>query len=86
MGYRRRKHILAAVETNLRRLRTEYVDVFQVHRLDRETSPEEINVRVCQIEIFGEVEGVVEFVNMQECEFCDPLFGSVIALLKSINF
>lgn len=37
-----RKHIFEAVEASLRRLNTTYVDVLQIHRLDTETSPEEI--------------------------------------------
>ncbi|KAK6378880.1 hypothetical protein LTS17_006583 [Exophiala oligosperma] len=37
-----RKHIFDAVEASLRRLDTTYIDVLQIHRLDTETSPEEI--------------------------------------------
>lgn len=37
-----RKHIFEAVEASLRRLGTTYIDVLQLHRLDQETSPEEI--------------------------------------------
>ena len=36
-----RKHILDAVENSVERLGT-YIDVLQIHRLDRETSREEI--------------------------------------------
>jgi aryl-alcohol dehydrogenase-like predicted oxidoreductase len=36
-----RKHILAAIEASLRRLGTEYVDLYQVHRWDPQTPIEE---------------------------------------------
>jgi aryl-alcohol dehydrogenase (NADP+) len=37
-----RKHILHAIDDSLRRLGTDYVDLYQIHRLDRETPMEEI--------------------------------------------
>jgi versiconal hemiacetal acetate reductase len=43
-----RKHIFDAVEGSCKRLGT-YIDVLQSHRLDRETSPEEIVGRVEEI-------------------------------------
>ncbi|KAH7062987.1 voltage-gated potassium channel subunit beta-2 [Paraphoma chrysanthemicola] len=36
-----RKHIFDAVEASLERLGTSYIDVLQLHRLDRDTPPEE---------------------------------------------
>jgi 1-deoxyxylulose-5-phosphate synthase len=36
-----RKHILAAIDASLRRLGTDYVDVYQIHRFDPETPIEE---------------------------------------------
>jgi len=36
-----REHILAAVDASLRRLRTDYIDLYQIHRWDRETPIEE---------------------------------------------
>src|SRR5262249_3937482 len=35
------KHILAAIEASLRRLGTDYVDIYQIHRWDYETPIEE---------------------------------------------
>ncbi|KAK1658388.1 NADP-dependent oxidoreductase domain-containing protein [Colletotrichum godetiae] len=37
-----RKHVFHAVDQCLQRLGTDYIDVLQIHRLDRETPPEEI--------------------------------------------
>ena len=36
-----RKHIMMAIDASLRRLATEYVDLYQIHRLDPETPIEE---------------------------------------------
>ena len=36
-----RKHVLDAIDASLRRLRTDYVDLYQIHRLDHETEIEE---------------------------------------------
>ena len=37
-----RKHILAAVDASLKRLGTDYIDLYQIHRLDHDTPTEEI--------------------------------------------
>lgn len=37
-----RKHILQSIDASLRRLKTDYVDLYQIHRLDRSTPIEEI--------------------------------------------
>jgi aryl-alcohol dehydrogenase-like predicted oxidoreductase len=37
-----RKHILSAIDTSLRRLGTEFVDLYQIHRWDPETPAEEV--------------------------------------------
>jgi aryl-alcohol dehydrogenase (NADP+) len=36
-----RKHIMEAIDASLRRLGTDYVDLYQIHRLDKETPIEE---------------------------------------------
>jgi len=36
-----RKHIMAAIDASLRRLGMDYVDLYQIHRLDKETPMEE---------------------------------------------
>jgi 1-deoxyxylulose-5-phosphate synthase len=37
-----RKHIAQSIDNSLRRLKTDYVDLYQIHRLDRQTPIEEI--------------------------------------------
>ncbi|MBC8164000.1 MAG: aldo/keto reductase [Roseiflexaceae bacterium] len=36
-----RKHIMSAVDASLRRLKTDYIDLYQIHRFDSETPVEE---------------------------------------------
>jgi len=36
-----RKHIMAAVDASLRRLGTDHIDLYQIHRFDHDTPPEE---------------------------------------------
>src|SRR4051794_6137804 len=36
-----RKHIMASIDRSLQRLRTDYVDLYQIHRWDRDTPIEE---------------------------------------------
>lgn len=37
-----RKHVLQSIDASLQRLKTDYVDLYQIHRLDRSTPMEEI--------------------------------------------
>ncbi|KAI7782154.1 aryl-alcohol dehydrogenase [Diaporthe eres] len=50
-----RKHIFEAVDRCLERLGTDYIDVLQIHRLDRETEPEEIMRALHEVVVSGKV-------------------------------
>jgi aryl-alcohol dehydrogenase (NADP+) len=50
-----RKHLMAAVDEQLRRLQTDYIDVYQVHRLDPWTPIEETMYSLDQIVKSGKV-------------------------------
>lgn len=50
-----RKHIFAAVDASLARLGTDYIDVLQLHRLDRDTTPEEIMRALHEVVMSGKV-------------------------------
>ncbi|KZV96940.1 Aldo/keto reductase [Exidia glandulosa HHB12029] len=50
-----RKYIFDAVDASLARLGTPYIDVLQIHRLDRETPPEEIMEALHEIVQSGKV-------------------------------
>ncbi|ETS81704.1 Putative aryl-alcohol dehydrogenase [Pestalotiopsis fici W106-1] len=50
-----RKHIFEAVDKCLERLGTDYIDVLQLHRLDRETTPEEIMRALHEVVMSGKV-------------------------------
>ncbi|KAI1846785.1 hypothetical protein JX266_007006 [Neoarthrinium moseri] len=50
-----RKHIFEAVDRCLERLGTDYIDVLQLHRLDRETTPEEIMRALHEVVVSGKV-------------------------------
>ncbi len=50
-----RKHLMAAVDEQLKRLQTDYIDVYQVHRLDPHTPMEETMYSLDQIVRSGKV-------------------------------
>ena len=50
-----RKHLMAAVDEQLKRLQTDYIDVYQVHRLDPHTPMEETMYTLDQIVRSGKV-------------------------------
>ncbi len=50
-----RKHLMAAVDAQLKRLQTDYIDVYQVHRLDPHTPIEETMYSLDQIVRSGKV-------------------------------
>jgi aryl-alcohol dehydrogenase (NADP+) len=50
-----RKHLMAAVDEQLRRLQTDYIDVYQVHRLDPYTPIEETMYSLDQLVRSGKV-------------------------------
>ncbi|POS71898.1 hypothetical protein DHEL01_v209709 [Diaporthe helianthi] len=50
-----RKHVFDAVNRCLERLGTDYIDVLQIHRLDRETEPEEIMRALHEVVVSGKV-------------------------------
>ena len=50
-----RKHLMAAVDDQLKRLQTDYIDVYQVHRLDPYTPMEETMYSLDQIVRSGKV-------------------------------
>lgn len=50
-----RKHLMASVDEQLKRLQTDYIDVYQVHRLDPYTPMEEVMYTLDQIVKSGKV-------------------------------
>lgn len=50
-----RKHLMAAIDEQLRRLQTDYIDVYQLHRLDPHTPMEETMYTLDQIVRSGKV-------------------------------
>lgn len=50
-----RKHLMAAIDEQLKRLQTDYIDVYQVHRLDPHTPMEETMYSLDQIVRSGKV-------------------------------
>jgi predicted oxidoreductase len=53
-----RRHILQAVEASLRRLRTDVIDLYQIHRPDLLAHPEEIAATLTQLRSEGKIREV----------------------------
>jgi len=67
-GGQSRKHIFASVEASLKRLKTSYIDVLQIHRRDKVTPPEETMRALHDIVTSGKVH-YIGFSSMYAYEF-----------------
>jgi len=72
-GGQSRKHIFASVEASLKRLKTSYIDVLQIHRFDKSTPPEETMKALHDLVTMGKVHYIGassmylhEFVSLQD--------------------
>ena len=70
-----RKHILDAVDASLRRLQTDYIDVYQVHSPDRETPAEETMRALDDLVRQGKVR-YIGCSNYYEWEVCEAIWTS----------
>ena len=72
-----RKHILAACDDSLRRLGHDYIDLYQIHRLDHETPMEEVLEALNSLVVAGKVR-YLGASSMAAWEFSKMLFLSDI--------
>src|SRR5687767_9286537 len=70
-----RKHLLAAVDNSLRRLGTEYIDLYQIHRWDPSTPIEETLTTLDQIVRSGKVR-YIGASSMMAWQFARALYTS----------
>jgi aryl-alcohol dehydrogenase-like predicted oxidoreductase len=65
-----RRHLMEAVEASLRRLQTDYIDVYQIHSPDRHTPPEETMRALDDIVRQGKVRyiGCSNYFEWEACE------------------
>jgi aryl-alcohol dehydrogenase (NADP+) len=70
-----RKHIFEALEASLRRLRVDYVDLYQIHRWDNETPIEETLRALEELVRAGKVR-YIGASSMYAWQFCKALYTS----------
>ena len=70
-----RKHLLSAVENSLRRLGTDYIDLYQIHRWDPQTPIEETLTTLDEIVRAGKVR-YIGASSMMSWQFAKALFVS----------
>ena len=70
-----RKHILDGIDASLRRLQTDYVDLYQIHRWDYETPIEETLEALHDVVKSGKVRylGISSVYGLAVCQ--SPLHG-----------
>jgi aryl-alcohol dehydrogenase (NADP+) len=70
-----RKHILDSVDASLRRLGTDYIDLYQIHRWDNETPIEETLQALDDLVRWGKVR-YIGASSMYAWQFCKALYTS----------
>lgn len=70
-----RKHILDSVDASLRRLRTDYIDLYQIHRWDNDTPIEETLRALDDIVRWGKVR-YIGASSMYAWQFCKAIYTS----------
>ena len=75
-----RKHIMASIDGSLKRLQTDFVDVYQAHRYDHETPLEET------MTAFGDIvrQGKAHYIGVSE--WTGPQIRVAARLAKELNF
>jgi 1-deoxyxylulose-5-phosphate synthase len=73
-----RKHIAAAIDASLRRLGTEYVDLYQIHRWDYETPIEETMTALHEVIRAGKAR-YIGASSMYAWQFAKAQFGAMAA-------
>ena len=58
-----RKHIMASIDRSLKRLGVDYVDLYQIHRFDKNTSIEETKTHPLFVRISDDLKPYIEAYN-----------------------